>query len=158
MVVGNVEVTVTKVTRSAPPEGAKTKETDVLNVLVKLNLKQGATKEVSLTSWMDESLQNKVSLTDAENPKKTFDLLDQVPADKGSDGKAITKRWMKVYLLFDPPTDKKVKSLKLKLPAAAFQPDGPMMGFKISASDIDSAKPAETEKADKTDKADEGEK
>ena len=40
--------------RGPPPKGAKTDETEVLIVQVKLNLKEGETKQVELTSWMDE--------------------------------------------------------------------------------------------------------
>ena len=99
--VGNVEVTVLKATRGAPPAGAKTKDAQVLIVQVKLNLKEGATKNVELKSWMDESFQNKVSLKDKDDQNKSYDLLDQVPADKDNDGKTITEKWMKLDLVFE---------------------------------------------------------
>lgn len=154
VVVGNVEVMVLKPTRGAPPQGATTKETDVLIVPVRLNLKEGATKKVELASWLDESFQKKVSLKDDQ--KGSYDLLDQVPADKDSDGKSITKKWMRVYLVFEAPTDKKVKSLRLKLPAAAFQPEGPILGFQIYSSDIEPAKSTEADKPEKATKSGEG--
>ncbi len=123
----------------------------MLIVQVKLNLKEGATKNVELKSWMDESFQNKVSLKDKDDQNKSYDLLDQVPADKDNDGKTITKKWMKLDLVFESP-DKNVKSLQLKLPSAAFQADGPVLGFEISSSDIRSEEP-KAEKAGKADKA-----
>jgi len=155
LVVGDVEATVLKATRGAPPKGAKTNETEVLVVQVKLNLKEGATKDVELKNWTDESFHYKLSLKDDQN--KGYDLLDQVPADKASDSKTITKRWMKLDLVFEAPPDKKLKFLHLKLPSAAFQADGPVLGFEINASDIrtEEAKP---EKADKASKADEDDK
>ena len=152
--VGNVEVMVLKPTRGAPPQAAKVKETDVLIVPVRLNLKDGATKPVELKSWADESFQNKVSLRDDQ--KRSCDLLAQV-ADSG-DGKTITENWLKVYLVFEAPADNKFKFLHLKLPASAFQAKGPVMGFEINPGDIHSeaAKGADTDKADNAAKSDEG--
>ena len=46
-----------------------------------------------------------------------------------------------------------MKFLQLKLPAAAFQADGPAIGFEITPGDIiaESAKPDKTDKASKPD-------
>lgn len=143
--VGNVEVIVLKPTRGAPPRGAKTKETDVLDVPVRLNLKKGEKKPVELKSWADESLRDKVLLVE-DNPKHKCDLLDQVADSKG-DGKTITKDdWLIVHLIFEAPTDK-MKYLHLKLPAAALHADGPTIYYEIPAGDV---------QAPKTDEGDSG--
>ncbi len=153
--VGNVDVMVLKPTRGAPPEGVKTHDTEVLIVPVRLFLKEGVTKPIQLTSWFDDSLQAKVSLM---GDRKTCVFFGQV-AEKGSDAKTIRgekeKPWLIVDLVFEVPNDK-VKSLKLKLPAAAFQTDGPMLGFDIHPSDIrsDSAKPEKSDKGDQSTKSD----
>ena len=86
-----------------------------------MNLKEGETKPVELTSWADESLKKKVSLKDDQD--KSYELLEQVAAE-GSDGKTITENWINVHLVFQAPTNKKLKFLHLTLPSAAFQADG----------------------------------
>jgi len=151
--VGNVAVMVLKPTRGAPPKGAKTGESDVLTVPVRLNLKSGKATQVELTSWADESLKSKVSLKDDQ---KSYELLEQV-ADKESDGKTITEKWTKVYLVFQAPTSKNLKSLQLRLPASAFHVDGTVICCEIKPNVIqsDSAKTAPADKADKPAKAEE---
>ena len=53
--------------RRAARRRPKTKETDVLVVPVRLNLKKGETKPVELTSWDGDSLMDKVSLKDDQS-------------------------------------------------------------------------------------------
>ena len=115
----------------------------MLTVPVRLSLKAGETKLVELKSWTEKSFLKTLSLKDDDD--KTYDLLEQVA--EGRDGKTITENWMKVYLVFDVPTDKELKFLHLTLPTAAFQADGPLIGFEIDPKDI---KSAETDKADKS--------
>ncbi|MGA2257567.1 MAG: DUF4339 domain-containing protein [Thermoguttaceae bacterium] len=154
-VVGNVVVKILKPTRGEPPEGATTKETDVLIVPVRLNLKVGSTKQVGLTSWTDDSLKKKVLLKDDQN--KSYALLDQV-VPSGSDGKMITEKWSKVQLVFQAPADTKLKYLHLTLPAAAFHVDGNMIYYEINPSDITSAKSARSEKVDESTESGDGDR
>ncbi len=128
MLVGSVEVMVLDSVRGAPYNGAKTDETYVLNVQVRLGLKKGETKPVALASWASDSLKKKVLLKD--DLDKTYSLLQQVPV-KG-DGKIASDDYTIVNLVFQAPTSKKLKFLHLALPSAAFQPAGPMMGFTIN--------------------------
>ena len=151
--VGKVEVTVLRPMRGAPPKGVKTNDAEVLIVPVKLNLKKGVKEPVKLTSWFDDSLQNKVSLKDDKN--KTLEFFGQV-ADGDSDAKTITEDWLKVLLIFEAPSaDAKWKLLRLRLPAAAFHVDGTMLGFEIAPSDL---KPEKADKPDKPDKSDKSDK
>ena len=142
MTLGNVQVMVLKPTRGAPPEAAKVKDTDVLILPVRLNLKGNAKEPVKLSSWMDDSLQGKVSLKDDQD--KSYILLAQYP-EKGWDGTSISSDWKKIYLVFEAP-GKTLKYLHLTLPSAAFKPNGPMIYFEIGESYIPSGP---TEKADK---------
>ncbi len=153
ILVDKVEVNVLKPTRGAPPEGAKTEETYVLIVPVTLELKSDKVKQVEFTSWADDSLKKKVSLKDDQN--KSYDLLEQV-ADKESDVKAITKTRIKVYLVFQAPTSKKLKFLHLALPVSAFHADGVMIGYEIKPTDIQSAPAGNADKLAKTDEGDAG--
>ena len=75
-------------------------------------LDEDKTKPVELTSWTDKGLKEKVSLTDDQD--KSYKLLEQI----NSEGKTITKKRIKVQLIFQAPTSKKPQ-LKLVLPAAA---------------------------------------
>jgi len=152
--VGDVDVMVLKPMRGPPPEGVKTKDTEVLIVPVRLYLKEGATKPVELTSWFDDSLVAKVSLKD--DTKRSYELLGQV-----ADGKTIREKgkpWLIVKLVFEAPADTKWKLLQLKLPAAAFQAGGPIIGFEINPNDIrpDAAKPDKADKSDTAPKSEEG--
>jgi hypothetical protein len=146
--VGDVEVMVLKPLRGGPPKGAKTEESEVLIVPVNLNLVAGVKKAVDLTSWADKSLKKKVLLKDDQD--KTYDLLEQV-ASVGSDGTAIPPgNRIQVQLIFPAPSSKKLKTLQLKLPPAAFHGEGPMICYNIDPSEIRvaPAKAAETENAD----------
>ncbi len=133
MLVGNVEVMVLEPKLGPPPKEAKTKESEVLIVPVKLYLKEGEKKPIQLTSWADDSLRNKVSLKDDRN--RSYDLLDQVPGNAG-DGKTITKDWLIVDLVFDAPTSTNLKFLHLALPASAFHAGGATIRFEINPNDI----------------------
>jgi hypothetical protein len=156
---GKVEVMVLKPNLGAPPKGAKATQAEVLTVPVRLNLKAGETKPIELASWMDDNLKPKVSLMDDQ--KNSYALLDQV-ADKNSDGKTISEKWLKVHLVFEAPTNKNLKSLHLKLPASAFHADGPMVYCEIVPSDIriasDAAKAAKPDESEPGDDASKGEK
>ncbi|MEI8375367.1 MAG: GYF domain-containing protein [Planctomycetota bacterium] len=151
ILVDKVEVNALKPTRGAPPEGAKTEETYVLIVPVTLELKSDKVKQVEFTSWADDSLKKKVSLKDDQD--KSYDLLEQV-ADKESDGKAITKTRIKVHLIFQAPTSKKLKFLHLALPVSAFHAEGVMIGYEIKPTDIQSAPAGKADKPAKTDEDD----
>jgi len=142
VLVGNVNVAVNRPKRGAPPAGAKTDETYVLIVPVKLYLKAGETKPVELARWDSDSLKKKVLLKDDD--KKSYALLEQVvDSESVGNGKTLTDQWTIVDLVFQAPTSKKLKFLHLALPSSAFQPAGPMIGFTINPNDIN-------------DKADEG--
>jgi hypothetical protein len=145
--VGPVEVNMIKATRDAPPEGVKTDAAEVLTVQVRLNLTK-AGQTVDRTSWMDGKLKKLVSLKDKD---KSYELLDERIASKG-DGKTISADWLLVNLIFQAPTNEKLKYLHLTLPAAAFQAGSGKIYLQINASDITAAaakKPAENaEKSD----------
>ena len=137
MLVGNVEVMVLKPTRGAPPQGSEDRG----------DLRAHRAGEVEPQGGRNEA-RRAYELGGRQPPEARFrsrtirtraiELLEQV-ADKDSDGKTITEKWIKVHLVFQAPTDKKLKFLHLTLPAAAFQADGPMIGFEINPNDIEAA-------------------
>ena len=63
-----------------------------------------------------------------------------------------------MQLIFEAPTNKKLKFLHLKLPAAAFHADGPMICYEINPSDIrsEAAKSTAGGQGRSSDEADEG--
>jgi hypothetical protein len=142
--VGTVIVKVLNPKLGPPPKGAKTAEGEVLIVTVNLQLKQGESKAVDLTSWADPSLRKKVSLTDDQ--KGSYELLDQVAV--GGDGRTITPTRIQVLLIFQAPTNPKVSLLKLKLPPAAFHVQGPMICYNIKASEIKQTQPGKSGNSD----------
>lgn len=153
--VGSVRVKVLKPLRGPPAEGVKTEDAEVLIVPVNLELAEGAKKSVQLTSWMDDTLKNQVSLKDDQD--NSYELLGQAVVG-GGDGKAIvpdTKLHLRLF--FKAPTDEKLKFLHLKLPSTAFQPAGPMIRYVINPNDIKPAAPDKAEKATKSDVGDAGE-
>jgi cytoskeletal protein RodZ len=149
--VGNVIVKVLRPIRGAPPKGAKAVEGEVLIVPVNLSLKEGTTKPVDLTSWADAALKKKVSLTDdqKDDPKRSYELLDQV-AGAGGESKTVPlpPDRIQVQLIFQAPTDAKIKLLRLKLPPAAFHGEGAMICYEINTVDIKTTQPDKAAKSE----------
>jgi hypothetical protein len=145
--VGNVIVKVLRPIRGTPPKGAKAVEGEVLIVPVNLSLKEGAAKPVNLTSWADAALKKKVSLTDDQN--RSYELLDQV-AGAGGESKTVPlpPDRIQVQLVFQAPTDAKIKLLRVKLPPAAFHGEGAMICYEINPIDIKTTLPDKAARAD----------
>jgi hypothetical protein len=146
---GSVEVKVIKPLRGPPPEGSQVDRSDYEEVLmlpVNLNLKEGAQEAVEFKSWAETSVKRNVVLKDDLNAM--YQLLDMVSV-KG-DGKTIAQhKGLQVRLLFRPPT-KRVKYLRLELPASAFGGEG-MLKFEVPAKLI--PPPADKEPAEKSPEA-----
>ena len=136
---GDVDVMVLKPFRGAPPAGIKTTDNDseVLIVPVNLWLKDGAKKNVDLTSWADEKLKKAVFLKDDDKEGKgnSFELLGQVPQKKGEDMKAVTKDRIQVHLVFEMPA-KIPATMYIALPGAAFHADGAIIAYQFEKDDI----------------------
>lgn len=136
---GDVDVMVLKPFRGAPPTGIKTTDNDaeVLIVPVNLQLKDGAKKNVDLTSWADEKLRKAVFLKDDEKEGKgnSFELLGQVPQKKGEDMKAVTKDRIQVHLVFEMPA-KIPATMYIALPGAAFHADGSIIAYQFDKDDV----------------------
>jgi hypothetical protein len=134
---GDVNVMVLKPLRGAPPSGIKTadSDTEVLIVPVNLWLKDGAKKDVDLTSWADEKLKKAVFLKDDDKEGKgnSFELLGQ--AAKSGDMKAVTKERIQVYLVFEMPA-KIPKTMYVALPGAAFHADGSIIAYQFDKDDV----------------------
>jgi hypothetical protein len=134
---GDVNVMVLKPFRAAPPKGIKTTDNDseVLFVPVNLWLKDGAKKDIDLTSWADDKLKKTVFLKDDDKEGKgnAFELLGQVA--KTGDMKAVTKERIQVYLLFELPA-KIPKTMYIALPGAAFHADGSIIAYQFDKDDV----------------------
>ena len=142
---GSIEVKIAKPTRGAPPEGAKVDAAEHEEVLVlptTLKVKLGTTKEVEYQGWT-ESTRKDISLKD--DSKKKVPLLDIVEAK--SDVKAIGPgKPVQLQLIFAAPP-KKVKYLRLELPASAIKGEG-MLKFQIPSKSITAGEAAPAKKAD----------
>jgi hypothetical protein len=138
MIVGDVEVFVLNPRLGEPPKGAKSTDGEVLIIPVNLSLKAGATKQVALTSWADESMKSRVVLKDDQNTG--YALLDQVSSN-GNDVKAVPPNdRIQVQLVFQAPSTKELKFLELILPSSALHAAGPAIAYRIDASEIRGAK------------------
>ncbi len=126
---GSVEVKVIRPLRGAPPEDSKVDSgeyDDVLMLPVNLNLKEGAQDAVEFESWAETSLKRNVVLKDDANTM--YQLLDMVNV-KGNGKTIAPQKGLQVRLLFKPPA-RKVKYLRLELPASAFGGEG-MLRFEV---------------------------
>jgi hypothetical protein len=135
-VLGDVNLIVLKPRRGSPPPGVKITGNDkeVLIVPVNLQLKDGAKKDIDLTSWADEKLKKAVFLTDDKEGKgNSFELLAQVP--KIGDMKAVTKERIQVQLIFEMPAEIP-KTMYIALPGAAFHADGATIAYQFDKDDV----------------------
>jgi hypothetical protein len=108
----------------------------VLIVPVNLWLKDGAKKDVDLTSWADEKLKKAVYLNDDKAGKGiSFELLGQVPQKQGEDTKAVRKERIQVHLVFEMPA-KIPKTMYIALPGAAFHADGSTIAYQFDKEDV----------------------
>jgi hypothetical protein len=134
---GDVNVMVLRPSRSAPPQGIKTAASEVLNVPVNLQLKEGAKKGVPLLSWADDKLKKSVFLKDDDKEGKgtNFELLGVVPR-AGDDASqiAVGKR-VQLHLIFELPV-KFAKMMYLALPGAAIHADGTIIAYEFETSDF----------------------
>jgi hypothetical protein len=125
--------------RGPPPKGIKTADSDseVLFVPVNLQLKDGAKKDIDLTSWADDKLKKAVFLKDDDKEGKgnAFELLGQVPQNPGDDMKSIKKERLQVRLIFEMPA-KIPKTMYIALPGAAFHADGSIIAYQIDKDDV----------------------
>ena len=139
--VGDAVVMVLKPRRGPPPKELRTTDKEVLIVPVNLRLKEGASKNIPLTSWADEKLKKSVFLKDDPREGKgnpPFELLGVVPRP-GDDSSQISAKRIQLHLVFEVPATI-AKTMYIVLPGAALHADGATIAYKFDASDVEGAK------------------